>query len=474
MDMTVELDVLEDGTSGGRGKAAVDALKRQAESRELLDKLGLECRRQGGMNRSCIRDAVGGDWGAWNRLVRTVGAGVQSDAVIYGRAKWPEVMQALEREADLRKGRGSADDDEGTLMRTSLTFTQKLLVCLRRIAEESDLDLEDASGNDARCYRFTKKLVGKVEKEDETDLDRFRMLHLETIRLMDLKTAEGVSLRKAAAKEAQELLEWVEDQPDIEGKMRVPKVGDGMSVSQLQASMAAKLVVRGAEEKTIVRNVGVTSSKARRLAREAVKKSQEDGDRTKGRRAIKDRREAIEQAEVSGRFELASAMADGQTGVGAWIGQTDALLMRISAHEARFVTTDVEEAKTVVEWLSREHGPGVREVSVRVTRKDTEFLAEGFVHAIRKTLELNDTQVRMESFSWKADVERIERTRSQIVMSVEVTSAEATGRLRGMYKLAKTMCKSRDLSAQCVCAISVESWRAVVDAMERAKERPVV
>jgi hypothetical protein len=148
-------------------------------------------------------------------------------------------------------------------------------------------------------------------------------------------------------------------------------------------------------------------------------------------------------------------------------------MVRVTAHEARFVTTDIEEARKVVNWLSEEMGPGIREVSVKISRKDGEFLAEGFVHAIRKTLELQDAQVRMETFSWKADSERIENARGQIVISVEVSGAVATGRLRGMYKLAKTMCKSKDLSPQYVCAVSEEAWRAVVETMERAKDRRV-
>lgn len=470
MSMLGEMAILEIEAPSTRGKAAVDAMKRQAEIRELLDRLGVESERIGAVNKTSIREAVGGDWAGWNRLVKMVASGLESDAVVYCKAKWPAVMEALEREADLRKGRGSAADEGETVMRTALTFTQKLMVCLRRIAAEADLDLDDASGNDARCYRFAKKLIGKVETEDENDLDRQRMLHLEVIRLMELKAAEGVSLRSVGCTEGRELLEWVEAQPEIEGKMKVPRVGEGMTIHQQQAAMAVKLIGTGAEEKAIVRSVGVTSRKARRLARELVKNSDEGAERQKGPRSSKERRDAMEVADLAGRLELAKAMVAGEKEIGSWLGKADELMVRISGLEARYVSTDVGEVKQVVTWLSAPHGPGERDVVVKVSKKDAGFLAEGFVQAIRKTLGLQEHQVRMDRFSWKTDAERIESARGQIVMSVEVSSPEGAGRLRGMYKLAKAMCKSRGLSPYTVGSVAEESWRNVVKAMENAEQ----
>lgn len=461
---------LEQGPETTRGAAAVEAMKRQADMRALLDRIGQEVRRTGAVHRGSFRDAIRGEWTTWDRLIKAVRAGVQNDALVYGRAKWPEVVTELEKVAALRKGRGSADDDDGTILRNSLTFTQKIMVCLRRVAEDEDMDLDDRLGNDARCVRFLKKVASNVEKEDVSDANRVRLLHLEAIRLMDLKASEGSSLRAAAVREGRELLAWLDEQPSIEGKMRVPKCGEGMTLEQLTAALATKLVTRGAEEKTIAKSVGVNSRKAKRIVREAERKSREGGP-TSGKRNVVTKRELLERGELQGRLELATDRANGNESLARWIGRTDELLVRVSAQEVRFVTTDEEEAKEVVAWLSEEHGPGQKDLEVLVTRKDDEFLSEGFVHAIRKTLGMSENQVRMAPFSWKADADRIAKARGQIVMCVEVANHEAAGRIRGMYKLAKTMCKARDLTPLSVMQIERRAWQAVVSAMSKGKEQ---
>ena len=461
---------LEQGPETTRGAAAVEALKRQADMRALLDRIGQEARRTGGLHRGSFRDAIQGEWTTWDRLIKAVRAGVQNDAIVYGRAKWPEVVNELEKVAALRKGRGSADDDDGTILRNSLTFTQKIMVCLRRIAEDEDLDLDDRLGNDARCVRFLKKVATNVEKEDVSDPNRVRLLHLEAMRLMDLKASEGSSLRSAAVREGRELLAWLDEQPSIEGKMRVPKCGDGMNLEQLTAALATKLVTRGAEDKTITKSVGVNPRKAKRIVREAERKSREGG-AASGKRGVMTKRELLERGEIQGRLELATERANGGDSLAMWIGRTDQLLVRVSAQEVRFVTTDEEEAEAVVTWMSEVHGPGKKDLVVLVTRKDNEFLSEGFVHAIRKTLELSECQVRMEAFTWKADADRIAKARGQIVMCVEVANPEAAGRIRGMYKLAKTMCKTRDLTPTSVMQIEQRAWQAVVSAMTKGKDQ---
>lgn len=462
---------LEQGPETTRGAAALEALKRQADMRALLDRIGQEVRRTGAVHRGSFRDAIRGEWTTWDRLIKAVRAGVQNDALVYGRAKWPEVVSELEKVAALRKGRGSVDDDEGTVLRNSLTFTQKIMVCLRRVAEDEDLDLDDRLGNDARCVRFLKKVGTNVEKEDVSDPNRIRLLHLETIRLMELKASEGSSLRAAAVREGRELLSWLDEQPSIEGKMRVPKCGEGMNLAQLTAALATKLVTRGAEEKTITKSVGVNSRQAKRIVRDAERKSRE-GAPTGGKRGIFTKRELLERGEIQGRLELATDRASGNDGLAMWIGRTDELLVRVSAQEVRFVTTDEEEAKAVVAWLSEKYGPGQKDLEVLVTRKDDDFLSEGFVHAIRKTLGMSESQVRMAAFSWKADADRIAKARGQIVMCIEVANPEATGRIRGMYKLAKTMCKARDLTPTSVMQIEQRAWQAVVSAMTKGREQP--
>lgn len=461
------LGFLEQSTASSLGLAAVHALKRQADIRDLLDRLGMDAKKAGGVQRSRFKEVIQGEWSVWDRLMKAIKSGIQSDTIAYGQAKWPELMTELERSAELRKGRGWSSDDYETVMRNSLTFTQKVLVCLRRIASEGEIDINDGTGNDSRCVRFIRKLGHTLEKEDTSDVDRARMLHYETIRLMDLKMADGSSLRTAAKREAGELLDWLEEQQSVEGKMTVPRFGEGLTVEQLTEALAAKLVTRGAEEKTIERSVGVNSRKARQLARDAEKKAKAGDQVGSKKRSLFTKRELIERGELKGRVNLAKSMLSGEQALGSWIGRLDELMVRVSAQEVRFVTADLEEAKVVVDWMREEHGPGAKDLRVLVTRKDDAFLSEGFVHAIRKTLTLQENQVTMEKFTWRSDAERIGKARGQIVMCIEVVDSESVGRIRGMYTMAKTMCRKRELTPHAVMAIHMSAWEAAWEAMNK-------
>ncbi|TXG99955.1 MAG: hypothetical protein E6R08_00545 [Nevskiaceae bacterium] len=441
------------------------ALHLDEAMRGMIDRVGELARSRGRVTWKYINEAVGPDKRLWRRLMRSTASNADDQAVAYCRETWPEIMDAVELELKASKGKGSGDEDDSVLLHGTMTYTQKLLACLRRLASAEDFDQEDSFGNDVKCLRFLRKVSSGQGRSLWSDGDK-RHLHLEVVRLMHIRLADGSELRNSAMADAKAMMAWVSAQKEVEAKMQLPVTfGDGLHLKQKRVAVATELLKRKVDEKTMQDALGSSIKSAKQLVRDGARRERSPSLHARSTVNVLDRKQLIADAEQRGRRELVLAMLEGKEQPGGWIGSAGKFHILTNAGQLRFVTTDVELAAEFVRWLSSPGGTGSGAIRVKVTRKDGQELTHGFVVGIRKSLNLPEDQVGAAPFNWKPVNEQITKARSQIVMSVEVDAAEELGRARGILATAQAAWKGRGQVPMNLTTVEQATWKRLLEGL---------
>lgn len=441
--------------------------KAEHSIRAVLDRVGALMLQRGRLVYKAALEAVGDDKKLWKSFMRTLATNQQDADVAYGRQAWPELMAALELRVKVVKARGTCELYTGEVFHSRLTFTQKAVVCLRRIANPLDFDLSDGDGSDARCFGFARK-VAAADRRSSAEREDRHQLQSEIVRLMRLRVADGSELRKSAIQEAENLLAWLTKQPLVEAKMLVPsEVCNIPQVREKRAELAAKLLEANVDCAAMQEAVGLSARAAKQIvrSRRAMRATTAHSERSAGQSST--RRHEVEAAALLARRELAHAMLESKPELSIWITKIAGLGPTVKNGELRLITTNVDHAAMYVQCLANPLGPGLQAVRVRLTRKDQQELTPGFVQSIRKALDLHDSQVCVASFGWKQAGSQIEKSRAQIVMAIDIADAEAAGRLGGLYLTASSAWKGRGQTSWRLAEVEPSHWQGLLEPLKK-------